>query len=89
MADDSDSKTYLTHNHKLVIAEMIRDRKKIIKGIGSGLNLRQQQTRAWSEIYDKVTELGGVIPNLAHLRKVSYNNSVVLNLWLFVTHILL
>ena len=31
MADNSDSKTYLTHNHKLVIAEMIRDRKKIIK----------------------------------------------------------
>jgi hypothetical protein len=71
MADDSDSKTFLTNHHKLVIAEMIRDRKKIIKGVGTGLNIRQQQTRAWKEIFDKVTELGGVIPNLGHLRKVS------------------
>ncbi len=72
MSDNSDSKTFLTHHHKLIIAEMIRDRKKIIKGVGTGLNLRQQQTRAWTEIYEKVTELGGVVPNLAHLRKVSY-----------------
>jgi hypothetical protein len=71
MSDNFDSKTFLTHQHKLVIAEMIRERKKIIKGVGSGLNIRQQQTRAWTEILEKVTELGGVVPNLAHLRKVS------------------
>jgi len=72
MANNSDdSKTYLTSAHKLMIAEMIRERKQIIKGIGTGINIRQQQNRAWKEIYDKVTAHGGSIPNLNHLRKVS------------------
>jgi hypothetical protein len=86
MANNSDeSKTYLTNHHKLVIAEMIRDRKQIIKGIGTGINIRQQQTRAWQEIFNKVTELGGVLPNLNHLRKVSKSN---INLKKFICRML-
>ncbi len=75
MAEDSDSKTYLTDYHKIVIAKMIRDNKTVIKGVGKGLNIKQRKNRVWQEIYDKVVELGGVIPNVTHLRKVSYETN--------------
>ena len=72
MADDTDSRTFLSEYHKIVIAKMIRDNKTIIKGVSKGLNIKQNKNRVWQDIFDKVTELGGVIPNVAHLRKVSY-----------------
>ncbi len=72
MAEESDSKTFLNDYHKILIAKMIRENKTIIKGVGKGTSIKQRKNQVWQNIYDKVIENGGVIPNVTHLRKVSY-----------------
>ncbi len=78
MAEESDSKTFLNDYHKILIAKMIRENKTIIKGVGKGTSIKQRKNQVWQNIYDKVIENGGVIPNVTHLRKVSYGNIKVM-----------
>ena len=56
---------------------MIREIMQIIKTLAWASTSNSRKTEIGKKsIYDKVTELGGVIPNLNQLGKVSFTNEV-------------
>ena len=69
-------RTILTDDHRLAIARLILENKQIIQGNGSGLAIKKDKQQVWEEIYDHAISLGGVIPNVRHLRKVKIFSSI-------------
>ena len=64
--------TILSDDHRLAIARKIVEYKDIIKGNGKGLQIKNDKIRVWTEIYDHAVSLKAVIPNVGHLRKVTF-----------------
>ena len=64
------TRTILTDDHRMAIARLILENKCIIQGSGLGLEIKADKQRVWQQIFDHVISLGGVIPNVRHLRKV-------------------
>ena len=55
------------------IARMVLANRDVIRG-GVGLDSKTtaiRKTELWQNIYDHLTAMGAVIPNVFHLRKVS------------------
>ena len=65
-------RTILTDDHRLAIARLVLENKAVIQGTAKSLEIKKCRQRVWQEIYDHVTSLGGVIPNVKHLRKVRF-----------------
>ena len=72
----SGGRTFLTEDHRLAIARLVLENKAVISGTAKILDIKKTQREVWQEIFDHVISLGGVIPNVKHLRKVRLINYV-------------
>ena len=67
---------FLTPEHKMEIATMILAEREVIRG-GVGLDSKTtaiRKTQLWQNIFNHVSAMGAVIPDVHHLRKVSIIN---------------
>ena len=78
--EGSVGRTILTDDHRLAIARLILENKGVINGTAKSLEIKNSKQRVWQEIFDHVISLGGVIPNVKHLRKVRFSLISKINL---------